>query len=122
MTVRASLSLLLTALALLAYVLVPAGFMPGLSHGKVALTICHGADIQTIWVDADQSPTEAPAKKAPSCPFAVSASSGGLPGMPAFIVAILSMLAVSVYFVLPPIVARAPLRRGFATRAPPVTA
>lgn len=122
MTLRASLSMFLTTLALLAYVLVPAGFMPGVSQGKVALTICHGADIKTVWVDADQSPHDVPAKKAPSCPFAVSASASGLPEMPAFVVAILALFPLSVFFVETPVIARAPLRCGLATRAPPVTA
>lgn len=64
--------LLLVILAVLTRAFIPAGFMPEAQGGKIAITICHGADLQTIFVDAPVQPTK-PAKG--DCPFSPIAQS-----------------------------------------------
>lgn len=62
----------LVILAVLLRALIPAGFMPENAAGKMAITICHGADLQTIYVDAPAKPGK-PTKT--ECAFAPIAQS-----------------------------------------------
>ncbi len=110
--------ILLVLLAILMRVLVPAGFMPEFDNGKVALTICHGAETTTIFVDADQAPGKT---KTPVCPFTpVSAQAATLDAP-----ALLATLPVSYQTLAYRDAQQAALfntaRQSAQPRAPPVT-
>lgn len=65
---------MLVILAILARGVLPTGFMPSFDQDKIAITICHGAEIKTIYVDMDthKDPSDQADQTCPYSPIAQS--------------------------------------------------
>ena len=72
--------IMLVILAILARAVIPAGFMPEVHNGKVAIQICHGAELATIYVDTNDHSQSTPVKK--DCPYSPIAQSDTGTGEP----------------------------------------
>lgn len=109
------IAVMIVLLALMVRVAVPAGFMPELTEGKIAITICHGADMKTIWVDSEDAPA---VKK--GCPFTPIAQTASV-GQGALVIAAPLAYAPVDYIALSRTAQANITPRAGLSRAPPVT-
>ena len=63
-------------LSILVRSLIPVGFMPDMSSNKIALTICSGLEIKTVFVEDKSAPDHPQKEKHETCPFAPPVMAG----------------------------------------------
>ena len=120
MAVRLTFARVLVLLAVLTGALLPVGFMPD-ANKAFAITICHGADTQTIYLSGDQAPVQEKQQDNKTCAFTpLSFAAHSFDAPIAFFIALALLFAGALIFATP-ILTLAFKGRPNQSRAPPIS-
>lgn len=115
---RLSFTRIWVLLAVLTGALLPVGFMPD-SSKAFAITICHGAETKTIFVDQNQAPLPQEDKQDSTCAFTPLSFAAQSFNPPMAIVIILALLFAGVLVLTAPTLAFSFSGGSNQQRAPP---